>query len=126
MIEKKRGDRMTYHILKDVGERGIPLSLDFGERGTALSFDLGERSYFFDAGERGQVLCTDPEWQMQEGPGWKSVKFDDGPGWAMKTTGPDWELSLDGGSGWQMYGPPEWNLDPVLCGPIETGKVVLH
>lgn len=117
---------MTYHILKDVGERGIPLSLDFGERG--------------------QVLCTGPEWQMQDGPEWERMKFDDGPGWAMKTSGPDWEgikmdsgpdwelklsdpdweLSLDGGPGWQLSGPPDGWEKTLQYGPVKTGTVVLH
>ncbi|MGG4447652.1 hypothetical protein [Brevibacillus porteri] len=70
---------MTYN-LKDVGERGIPLSLDLGERP--------------------QVLFTGPEWKMEDGPGWETMKFDGGPGWAMKTSGPDWEMNMDGGPGW--------------------------
>ncbi|MBH0333664.1 hypothetical protein ABH14_28705 [Brevibacillus brevis] len=76
---------MTYN-LKDVGERGIPLSLDLGERP--------------------QVLFTDPEWKMEDG-----MKLDDGPGWAMKTSGPDWGMNLDGGPGWQMqFTGPDWEL----------------
>ncbi|WP_409176680.1 hypothetical protein [Brevibacillus fortis] len=100
---------MTYHILKDVGERGIPLSLDLGERPQV-------------------VLFTGPEWKMQEGPGWDSVKFDDGPGWGMKATGPDWGLNLDGGPGWQMYGPPEGGGSPLVVGPPDGwGKgILLH
>lgn len=42
--------------------------------------------------ERGQILCTGPEWER--------MKLDDGPGWEMRATGPDWELSLDGGPSW--------------------------
>ncbi|ASJ55539.1 hypothetical protein BP422_19510 [Brevibacillus formosus] len=108
-----------------------------------------------DVGERGQVMCTDPEWQMNatgpnwglsldDGPGWamkttgpewEVAKLDDGPGWEMKATGPDWELkvsdpdwgpSLDGGPGWQMYGPPDGWGNILQYGPIETGTVVLH
>ncbi|MFI8712947.1 hypothetical protein [Brevibacillus brevis] len=76
---------MFNHILKDIGERG-----------TVLSFDLGERPYLFDAGERGQVLCTGPEWRLQDGPGW------------------------------QMYGPPDGWEKILQFGPIETGSALLH
>lgn len=110
---------MTYN-LKDVGERGISLSLDLGERP--------------------QVLFTGPEWKMEDG-----MKLDDGPGWSMKTSGPDWEgikmdsgpewelkvsdsdwnLSLDGGVGWQMYGPPEWGCSSLVVGPPDGWRVTV-
>ncbi|MBH0330145.1 hypothetical protein ABH14_10130 [Brevibacillus brevis] len=107
MIEKKRGDRMTYHTLKDVGERGIPLSLDFGERG--------------------QVLCTGPEWQMQDGPGWESMKFDNGPRWEMKTTDPEWvAIKMDDGPGWEMqFTGPDWELN-MDGGPGWNPMTLLH
>lgn len=85
---------MFNHILKDIGERG-----------TALSFDLGERPYLFNAGERGQVLCTDPEWRLQEGPGWE-----------MRFTGPDW----------QLCGPPDGWDKTLQYGPGETSTALLH
>ncbi|MBG9944707.1 hypothetical protein ABE237_00930 [Brevibacillus formosus] len=78
---------MTFD-LKDVGERGIPMSLDFGERCTTLSFDLGERP---------QILFTGPEWKMDDGPGWDAMHFE---------TDPDWVLSLDGGPGWNPMNLP--------------------
>ncbi|TQR38513.1 hypothetical protein [Brevibacillus brevis] len=95
---------MFNHILKDIGERG-----------TALSLDLGERPYLFGAGERGQFLCTDPEWRLQ-----------DGPGWEMQSTGPDWEAAnFDGGPGWQMYGPPEWGCSSLVVGPPDGWRITV-
>ncbi|WP_199927673.1 hypothetical protein [Brevibacillus brevis] len=98
---------MTYHTLKDVGERGIPLSLDFGERG--------------------QVLCTGPEWQMQDGPGWESMKFDNGPRWEMKTTDPEWvAIKMDDGPGWEMqFTGPDWELN-MDGGPGWNPMTLLH
>ncbi|TKI55141.1 hypothetical protein E8L90_06580 [Brevibacillus antibioticus] len=100
---------MTYN-LKDAGERGIPQSLDLGERP--------------------KILFTGPEWKMEDG-----MKLDDGPVWAMKTSGPDselnvsdpdWVMNLDDGPGWQLYGPPDGWEKTLQCGPVETGTVVLH
>jgi len=85
--------------------------------------------------------------RLHDGGGWESMRFDDGPGygimattglerevvkldngpsWGMKTTGPNWGLNFDGGSGWQLHGPPDGWEKTLQFGPGETSTALLH
>ncbi|MGG1154961.1 hypothetical protein ABE237_27900 [Brevibacillus formosus] len=46
-------------------------------------------------------------------------------GWQLKVSDPDWNLSLDGGVGWQMYGPAEWGCSSLVVGPPDGWRITV-